>query len=104
MDTSKAPEISKVMTLSTAHIPEKVAQNPKEHTTCTPAVRYEGFLVATYPAGSPFSMYRSNLHQNDLHTHPHLLECMKFARKYGCAYILFDRDGPVQPELPTYYW
>lgn len=33
---------------------------------------------------------------------PDLIECMEYARKNGCDYILFDRDAPFDECLPTY--
>lgn len=33
-----------------------------------------------------------------------LRQCMKFARRKRCRWIMFDRDGPITPELPDYDW
>jgi hypothetical protein len=29
---------------------------------------------------------------------------LRFARSKGCAHILFDCDGPIEPSLPTFPW
>lgn len=33
-----------------------------------------------------------------------LKRCIKFARKHGCNWILFDSDAEIVNELPTYRW
>lgn len=35
---------------------------------------------------------------------PELPGLLAFARAKGCAHILFDCDGPVDPSLPTFPW
>lgn len=33
-----------------------------------------------------------------------LKACLERAAKIGCSYALFDRDGPIDDELPLYEW
>lgn len=78
-------EISKILTLSTAHITEATAKLMEHH--CR---RDEyGFFMSTHYVRWPSE---------------DLVEVLKFARANGCDYVNLDRDGPVVDELPVYDW
>ena len=40
----------------------------------------------------------------DCDTPPDLADCMAFARRRRCVWIMFDRDAPAPPGLPNYDW
>lgn len=35
---------------------------------------------------------------------PFVLAIQSYARSLGCDYIRLDRDGPIDPQLPTWDW
>lgn len=42
---------------------------------------------------------------NDAGSHPKDLEdCLNYAREHDCDWIMFDRDGPLEPDLRCYDW
>lgn len=98
------PEISRVLVLSTAHIPREHAQEMDEHqrvnnpeTAVTYDLSYDciqwGYLV--WVAEDP------QISEALPKPWPLLLA---YARKCGCRWIKFDCDGPVMPFLEHWDW
>ena len=88
-------EIAKYICLSTTHLSPELAnmmESGSDRLTMTIRVFEEGFWVSTY-ADETRIVGDGSLH-----------DCIAFARKHHCAYILFDRDGPVVEALTKYDW
>ena len=94
-------ELGQYLILSTAHLRcataetiESWARLPAtDQPLAVASTQYGWFLSTREPANrSPDEM------PDEL---PHILA---FARAAGCAYVLFDCDGPEEPALPVFPW
>lgn len=91
------PYIRKVLDLTTAHLPPQYAE--LKGTSGVVAHDYEyGFLmwVPNDPKESSEAM--------DDEVPPEILKIQLYARRLDCDYVLFDRDGDENEELPTWAW
>jgi hypothetical protein len=87
------PEISKMLTLSTAHVSEDSAQMLAFGDTRLPvmfAKRDYGWFIWCNGEGSE--------------PPPDLAACIAKARALGCDWLCLDRDGETVGDLPTYEW
>lgn len=94
-------EITKMLTLSTAHITEdtanKLDRDPNDNNLglCVyPKSDYGWFIYVNVIS------YKTSNHglPEDLYN------CLIFAHELGCDILCFDCDGPIEPFLPTYEW
>lgn len=84
-------EISKILTLSTAHISFQTASLlDQDALECSRRTDEYGYVINTYWADHSLTQ--------DLN------QVLDFARDNGCDYVNLDRDGPVVDELPAYDW
>jgi hypothetical protein len=97
----KKLEISKMLTISTAHI--------------TPET-YDGIVCAYFDGDDEYITYPFYLkdgygwfictdenYANE--SNPECIkDCMKFAREHGCDWLCLDSDGPIVDGLPVYEW
>lgn len=88
-------EIEKILVLSTKHLSEATCNEwmPECPWSCFEKGDYGWFIYVADPGiteeqGVPLEL-RSALHA---------------ARKLGCAWVMFDRDGDVLDELPEFDW
>lgn len=83
-------EIHKILTLSTGHLTEKACNDYLNDVIAYPKAEHGWFLYVP---------------DTDLEDAPaSLRDCMDFAEKQGCAWLMFDCDGPTVEELLYYEW
>ena len=93
-------EISKMLTLSTAHIKEETAElfNAFEIP----------FDICIYDKESGLDHYGWFLTEWDLSQKANipldLLACFRLAERNGCDWLCLDCDGQITELLPTYEW
>ena len=93
----KSLEIAKVLLLSTGHLGAAITtgDDPLMNTVASLTGEH-GWLAyvgaqLTVVANEPAAMQV-------------LRDVLHYARQQGCAYVLFDSDGPTLPQFPTYDW
>lgn len=87
-------EISNVLVLSTAHLTEKDSNYLDKMAEAKGIFDYLVYVS-------------SNSEEEDIETYDNrhtLIELAKFARKLNCSYLLFNSDGPIYEEFPTFDW
>lgn len=102
-------DITKMLTLSTAHITKETAD--KLNIDCKPALPEEYFKhgfcfnlgISVYPKDEygwflwvPFSAIEKL--PSDLE------QCVRLAHRNGCVWLCLDSDGLIDPSLKTYEW
>lgn len=89
------PEVRNFLTISTAHVTRLTAEwldtNPSNLGVYGGSLEYGWFLWV------PTIDVLEDIPEE-------LLNVFKFARKHDCAYVMFDRDGPIEPELQSWDW
>lgn len=86
-----APEISKMLTLSTGHLTEEACNTYLATVISYPKSEYGWFIYVNTA--------------DELEDPPlSLLDCIGFAEEHGCDWIMFDCDGPIMEGLTTYEW
>ncbi len=100
------PTIDRYLDLSTAHLTEEVARSMVDEGY----VDVEGDEAVTYMNVScreGVDIF-GHIMPVDSETDPGwpecIRDCMDYARKLGCDYIRFDRDGATDPDLRHYEW
>lgn len=78
-------EIEKILVLSTGHIPEPTADLPCDYYS------HGGYGWLIYA-------------RQQTPEYPELNILLELARSKDCHWLLLDRDGPIEPQLPTYDW
>ncbi len=87
-------EIRKFLTLSTGHVTAETATKLDLYPAAWGI--YGGPLEAGWFIWAP---------EHDIEGAPEdLMRVLRFARAHDCPYVLFDRDGDVIPDLPTWEW
>lgn len=104
-------EISKILTISTAHISAETERRLRRTTSdglfdFDMPVAYEkgeyGYWIHV-PESFPF--LEGSDEECDIPCIPEdLWNCMKLAKNEGCSWLCLDRDGDVLDELPEYNW
>jgi hypothetical protein len=94
-------EIGHHLVLSTAHLTCATAQS-LERWAALPAAAQPLVTVATH-CGWFVSTYEVAPSQGDAMP-VEIPPILAFARLHGCAYILFDCDGPEEPSLAVHPW
>lgn len=94
----KKYDITKMVTISTAHIKESTTSFLEE-TLLFPVYQSDYFYMIwieddTEPYLKPFK----NAIPNDLWA------CIMFAHNLGCQWLCLDGDGEIVGELPVYEW
>lgn len=113
-------EIAKMLVLSTTHLTERTAdmfsQVVREFESCVPwmpdaDIEYlrpvSGIVV--YPKSEygffvPLSDDMFEDHTIRSYMSGELPAIIDYARVLGCDWLMFDRDGPVEPALQSYDW
>ena len=106
----KAPEVSKMLTLSTAHIQEKTASMLQGVThrhvayleaivngVCPPVYAKEGYGYFLFVDADSLEEYAETMPED-------LYACCSYAKEQGCEWLCLDEDGPVMEGLKTYEW
>lgn len=90
-------EIARVLVLSTGHLGAAIAtgDDPSMNTVAS-LVGEHGWLVST---GTHLPVVTDEPAAAQV-----LRDVLHFAKKRGCAYVLFDSDGPTLSQFPTYDW
>lgn len=93
-----APYIRKVLDLSTAHLPERYGQTLSGVDGVVAHAYEYGWLlwVPNDPTESSEAM--------DDEVPPEILKIQLYARGLDCDYVLLDRDGDIDDNLPTWKW
>lgn len=99
---STAPEahtnaaVRPMLDLATAHLPARLGTDGLETA--------DG--VTAYPLPHGWLLYvpdRPQDHTDD-GVPPEVLTVQVYARRHGCDFVLFDCDGPYNPDLPSWDW
>ena len=91
-------EIAKMLVLSTGHIDEITASRMTDEP-------YTFEHVNVYGKGEYGWFVNVREEIADREAQPKsLADCLDFAARQGCQWIMFDRDGDQVDELPTYEW
>jgi hypothetical protein len=92
-----APEYAKVLVASTAHIGATLAtgDDPPMNGFASMTGKHGWFIHV----GAPRPMA-----DNEPAALQVLRDLLHYARQHGCAYVLFDSDGPTLKQFPTYGW
>ena len=86
-------EISKMLTISTAHISEETANHLKRNGLFVPCYEFEyGFFVFVQEG-----IEDANLPQD-------LKNCLILAKEHGCSWLQLDCDGDYVEGLEKYDW
>lgn len=90
--------------LSTAHLDARSRAWLSEAATLNHAASYHGHGAgaAISTLGATYYGWFLHVPEADTGAPAALQACMDHAKAAGCAYILFDADGPVDPDLPVY--
>lgn len=94
-------EITKMITISTAHITEdtanKLEREVKYGTNDIPLSIYAkaefGWLI-----------FVSDYYKDLLNMPKDLMDCLDLAKENDCEWLCLDCDGLIVPDLPTYDW
>lgn len=85
-------EISKMLTLSTAHVTKETAD----------AIN-DGFDLVTFNKDEyGWFLHVATCHAKDLPSD--LTAVVDYTKALGCEWLCLDRDGDVNPNLPTWEW
>jgi len=94
-------EISKMLTLSTAHITRETAEAlgspPSDHT-------HEWLEWFSYYDKADYGWWIPTNSAELKQLPPDLAACIRFAKSNGCDWLCLDCDGPIENCLPTYEW
>lgn len=86
-------EISKMLTVSTAHINQSAKEKLDQNA-------YEAWRVIVYPKGDyGWFIYTAEAEGAP----PDLAMVMQFAKQNDCEWLCLDQDGPIE-DLPIYEW
>ena len=115
----EAPEISKVLVLSTGHLRRKTRDLLDDAYTADRLLDLHQIagrrrcidLPIFYPKGDYgwFVNVPGDCMDEELEVHLRcyvldLLDCIKYAESLGCDWIMFDRDAGFVADLPDYVW
>ena len=89
-------EISKMLTLSTAHI--------KAATSSDMEVQVDGLPVFFAKDDYGWFVHVPTLEEMPPNCPDDLEGVLAYARGLGCGWLCLDRDGDVNPNLPTWEW
>lgn len=100
-------EIHRLLTASTAHVPESVRHRLMDPDSPFPMLatdEYGAWLRTGHRGPSPADRAREAEEDRDTIAEwgTELAIVLGYARKLSCAYVRLDRDGPEYPDLPTF--
>jgi hypothetical protein len=91
-------KIRKFLDLSTAHLPEPITNGLNGYQSVIfHSFEFGGLLWVPDEPDLP-----ENDPDEDLPAE--VLRIWRYARSLGCDYVLLDRDGPINADLPTWEW
>lgn len=94
-------EISKILTVSTAHITEKTAKELRN------AVEMMGSnidMCVYEKKGYGFFIHVPDGWECECEIPSDLMDCIKQTRNNGCEWLCLDRDAEIESVLPVYEW
>lgn len=94
-------EISKMLTLSTAHITEQTAIGLEK---ATKSAEPDLDLCVYTKEGYGFFIHIPDDWQDGRNIPPDLRDCMELADSHNCKWLCLDRDGDVTEKLQVYVW
>lgn len=94
------PVIRSFLDLSTAHLPPRFFEDGATLTGRHPTEH--GMLLWVPESADEIRKVGASDDCDD--AAPEVVAVRLYARALGCDYILFDGDGPVADELPTFTW
>lgn len=104
IEDEAALEIHKLMVLSTAHITKDADAHMTDLMGEDSAREVaNGAVVDKLPYGWLITI-GSEDPDDGVEYYPSLVDCVRYARKYGCPLLRLDSDGPKMKDLPTYNW
>lgn len=90
-------EITKMLTLSTAHIPESIAKSLETEPET------DNFGLSVYPFAYGFWIFIPDYGLRETIPKP-LAACLRLAKENGCEWLRLDCDAEPLDELPVYDW
>ncbi len=94
-DDEAGPEISRTLTISTAHISQGTAR----------LIDMDAINIGFYSRGeSGYHITTVGWEEYQDEMPGDMKACVKFAAEHGCDWLCLDADGPVVHGLPTYQW
>ena len=97
-------EISKMLTLSTAHLDEDAVRKLEDEAHAKETGDELAFADITVYEKIDYGFFVYILEGNHEDLPECLQQCIKVASDSGCSLICFDRDADTINELPTYEW
>lgn len=99
-------EISKMLTLSTAHITKETAEKLENRLPHFDSFWSAADHIAVYDKDDyGWWILVSELNYAELSQLPvDLAACCRLAMRNGCDWLCLDCDGPIEDCLPTYEW
>ena len=98
-------EISKMLTVSTAHITEGTAElldNDRLDIIVYPKDEYGWFITFEENIANCYNSDKNK--SNYSYVPKDLLKLLMFAKDLGCDWLCLDRDGDILDYLDTYDW
>lgn len=89
------PRILLMLDLSTAHLPQELAEDLSG---------YAGVTAHELPYGWLLYVPEQQAGGDGAEPPAEVLAICRFARAHGCAYVLLDRDAETVADLPTWDW
>lgn len=102
-------EISRMLTISTAHITKETADNlnkdclPLNPEHCSDHAFCFHIGIAVYPKDDYGWFLWIGPAELSL-APPDLRQCIEFARRHNCEWLCLDCDGLIEGSLQTYEW
>ena len=97
------PEFAKVLVLSTGHLGAAIAAGPTPLMNSLASMTgRHGWLMWTGPDVPARDRLPAGTHETAAMRV--LRDLLRYARKRGCRFVLFDADGPTLDQFPTYDW
>lgn len=93
----KKYDITKMVTISTAHIKESTTSFLEE-TLLFPVYQFDYFYMIWIDDDTEYyDTFKNEIPKN-------LWDCIMFAHNLGCQWLCLDRDGEIVDELQVYEW
>lgn len=94
------PTIRHILDLSTSHLPQRFFEEG-----CDLTGRHQiDYGMLLWVPDDPTDINNLGADEESDDAAPEIVRLRVYAREHGCDYILLDRDGEVDPNLPTWEW
>lgn len=104
----EAPEIHRLMVLSTGHIQREVnsvfGDGQYDETAIDAAMSAEEWTGLHVTSTDGGYLLRGWFNDDEIVVPQCLMDIIAYAKEHGCQYVRLDQDGPTVKALPTYTW